>query len=163
MIEGLAFGESGYHDSNEGRYQEDAYTMEGNLITAPPDGTCYALQEFGYSELADPDEKSVVDSRSQDQFRAYLSEVYLVVGQVFGLNIVGSVHEDDMDQAHARKQRDQTQGHDAVFLEQSSSPDLPPSQAHEDDDDGKASTPPAEEERRPVPTSSARLRRGIIP
>lgn len=163
MIERLALGESGYHNSNEGRYQEDAYAMQSNLITPSPDGTCYALQELGYSELADPDEKSVVDSRRQDQFRAYLSEVYFVGGQVFGLNIVGSVHEDDVYQAHARKQGDQTQGHDPVFLEQSSSPDLPPSQAHEDDDDGKASTPPAEEKRRPVPTSSARLRRGSIP
>lgn len=163
MVKGLTLGKSGYHDGDECRNQEDAYGAEDYLVAPSPDGTCDALQELGDCEFADPDEQSIVDARCQDQFRADLPEMDFVVGQVFRLHIVGAVHQDDVHQAHARKQRYQAQRHDAVLLEQSSSADLPPSQAHEDDGDCKASTPPAEEERRPVSTPGARLRRGIVP
>lgn len=68
-----------------------------------------------------------------------------------------------MNQAHAREQRNQTQGHDLVLLKQPSTSDLPSSQAREDNDSSKDGTPPAEEKGRPVSSTGAGLRRRSIP
>ena len=68
-----------------------------------------------------------------------------------------------MDQPHAHEQRDQTQGHDLVLLEETATSDLSASQTREDNDSSKDSTPPAEEQCRPVSTTRARLRRRIVP
>jgi len=92
-----------------------------------------------------------------------LAKVYFVRGEVCTLDIVGAVHKDNMNQAHAREQRYQTQSHDLVLLEQTSTPDLSSSQSGEDDDYGKSSTPPAEEQSRPVSSTRTGLRRSIVP
>lgn len=126
MIEGLAFGEGSYYYSNKGCDQEDAYTMESNLVAPSPDGTSNALEELGDGEFADPDKKSVVDACCENQFGAYLAEVYFVRCKICTLDIVGAVHKDNMDQPHARKQRYQTQSHDLVLLKQTTTPNLPP-------------------------------------
>lgn len=163
MIEGLTFGEGGYYYSDKSCDQEDAYTMEGNLIAPSPDGTSNALQELGNGKLADPDEKSIIDASRENQFGAYLAKVYLVRGEICALDIIGAVHKNNMDQPHARKQWYQTQSHDLVLLEQTPTPDLPPCQSREDDDYGESSTPPAEEQSRPIPSAGAGLRRSIVP
>ena len=62
MIEGLAFGKSSYDYGDEGRNKKDAYTMKDNLIAPSPDGTGNALEKLGDSELADPDEESVINA-----------------------------------------------------------------------------------------------------
>jgi hypothetical protein len=89
--------------------------------------------------------------------------MYLIRRKIVTVNIVGAVHKNDMDQPHARKQWYQTQSHDLVLLEQTSTANLSPCQAREDDDYGESSTPPAEEKSRPVSSTSAGLRRSIIP
>lgn len=62
MIEGLAFGKSGYDYGDKGCNQKDANTMKDNLVAASPDGTSNALEKLGDSELADPDEHSICDA-----------------------------------------------------------------------------------------------------
>jgi hypothetical protein len=91
MIEGLAFGKSGYDYGDKGCNQKDAYTLKANLVAASPDGTGNALEKLGDSELADPDEKSIGDARCEDQFGAYLTEVDLVRSEICSLDIVGAV------------------------------------------------------------------------
>jgi hypothetical protein len=145
MIKGLTLGKCGYYYSDKGCNQEDAYTMENNLVAPSPDGTRNALEELRDGKFANPDEESIVDARCENQFGTYLTEVYFVRCKIFTSDIVGAVHEDDMNQSHARKQRYQTQSHNPVLLEQTSTPNLSPSQACEDDDYGESSTPPAEE------------------
>jgi hypothetical protein len=68
-----------------------------------------------------------------------------------------------MNQAHAREQRNQTQGHDLVLLKEATTSNLPSSQARKDNDSGKDGTPPAEEESRPVSSTGAGLRRRSVP
>ena len=71
--------------------------MEGNFITPSPDGTRNALEELRDSKLADPNEKSVVDARCQNQLRSNLTKVYLVGCKVRAVDIVGAVHKNDMN------------------------------------------------------------------
>jgi hypothetical protein len=99
--------------------------MENDLVTPSPDGTRNALEKLRDCKLADPDKESVVDARCENQFGTYLTEVYFVGCEIFTSDIVGAVHEDDMNQSHARKQRYQTQSHNLVLLEQTSTPNLP--------------------------------------
>jgi hypothetical protein len=89
--------------------------------------------------------------------------VYLVRRKIYTVDIVGPVHKNDMNQPHARKQWYQTQSHDFILLEQTSTPNLPSCQAREDDDYGESSTPPAEEKSRPISSTGAGLRRSIVP
>lgn len=97
MIEGLTFGKGGYHYCNKSCDQEDAYTMESNLIAPSPDGTRNALEEFRDGKFANPDEESIVDARCENQFGAYLAKVYFVGCKVCTLDIVGAVHKNNMD------------------------------------------------------------------
>ena len=91
MIEGLAFGKSGYDYGDKGCNQKDAYTLKANLVAASPDGTGNALEKLGDSELADPDEKSIGDTRCEDQFGTYFAKMDLVRSEIRSLDIVGAV------------------------------------------------------------------------
>jgi hypothetical protein len=145
MVKGLTLGKRGDDYGNESGKQEYAYALEHNLVAPSPDVAGYTLEELGDGEFAHPYKGSVADARCQDKLGAPAAEAYLMVGEAFGLHIVGARDENDMNQSHAREQRKQTQTHDAILLEQMASPNHPPSQARKDDDDGKGSTPPAEE------------------
>jgi hypothetical protein len=145
MIKGLTLGKGGNDYSDKGCDQKDAYTMENNLVAPSPDGTRNALEELRDGEFANPDKECIVDARCENQFRTYVAEIYFVRCKILTSDIVGAIHEDDMDQSHARKQRYQTQSHNPVLLKQTSTPNLSPSQACEDDDYGESSTPPAEQ------------------
>jgi hypothetical protein len=92
MIKGLTLGKGGYYYCNKGCDQKDAYTMENNLVAPSPDSTRNALEELRDGEFANPDKESIVDARCENQFRAYLAEMYFVRCKIFTSDIVGAVH-----------------------------------------------------------------------
>lgn len=72
------------------------------------------------------------------------------VCQVGRVDIVGAVDQDDVDKAHARKQRKDAEGHDLVFAEELLIADVAARQADADNDCGEDGAPPAVEEGRVV-------------
>ena len=132
------------HDGDKSEEQETADPHENELIAAAPDADGDTFQEFRHSQFAQPDVSGVADSRGQDQFRPEAHMLDLLIGKVlpFYVDVVGAVDEDEVDQDHAREQRDQGDQHDPVLAEEHIAPDFAPHDPGQDDGGGERRAPP---------------------
>jgi hypothetical protein len=79
-----------------------------------------------------------------------------VIGQALRLRIVRSPDQHNMQESHARQERDQAEQCDLVLAKELLGPNVATADSGEDDDGGEAGAPPANQQGRPVLNSGAR-------